>query len=482
MQDSSSRSESILVIDDEEVMRDVLATLLTQAGYSVTLAQDGSTGLELAHKQSFDAAIVDVMLPERSGLEVLEELRHVDPELVVLMITAFASVETALTAMKKGAYDYVAKPFKHEELLHILNNGLSARRLADENRQLRSALREQSRFTEIVGKSPRMRQVFNLISQAAPSRSTILIVGESGTGKELVAKAIHANSPRTDKPFVVVNSGSLPHDLLESNLFGHVKGAFTGAVYSKRGLFELADRGTLFFDEIGNIPLETQAKLLRVMQEREFMRLGGVETLKVDVRIVAATNADLKRAVEEGRFREDLYYRLNVIAVQLPPLRQRKEDIPLLVAHFVDKYAQENGKRVAGVTAEAMQALLDYDWPGNVRELENVIERGVVLTTDETIGRELMPDHVRSVPGFHLPHLTVPPEGISLRDVISSFERRLLETTLESTGWVQKEAARLLGLKPTTLNEMIKRHGIALPRERRPYREPDESVVKPSTA
>jgi DNA-binding NtrC family response regulator len=482
MQDSSSRSESILVIDDEEVMRDVLATLLTQAGYSVTLAQDGSTGLELAHKQSFDAAIVDVMLPERSGLEVLEELRHVDPELVVLMITAFASVETALIAMKKGAYDYVAKPFKHEELLHILNNGLSARRLVDENRQLRSALREQSRFTEIVGKSPRMRQVFNLISQAAPSRSTILIVGESGTGKELVAKAIHANSPRADKPFVVVNSGSLPHDLLESNLFGHVKGAFTGAVYSKRGLFELADRGTLFFDEIGNIPLETQAKLLRVMQEREFMRLGGVETLKVDVRIVAATNADLKRAVEEGRFREDLFYRLNVIAVQLPPLRQRKEDIPLLVAHFVDKYAQENGKRVAGVTAEAMQALLDYDWPGNVRELENVIERGVVLTTDETIGRELMPDHVRSVPGFHLPHLTVPPEGISLRDVISSFERRLLETTLESTGWVQKEAARLLGLKPTTLNEMIKRHGIALPRERRPYREPEESAVKPSTA
>jgi DNA-binding NtrC family response regulator len=482
MQDSSSRSESILVIDDEEVMRDVLATLLTQAGYSVTLAQDGSTGLELAHKQSFDAAIVDVMLPERSGLEVLEELRHVDPELVVLMITAFASVETALIAMKKGAYDYVAKPFKHEELLHILNNGLSARRLVDENRQLRSALREQSRFTEIVGKSPRMRQVFNLISQAAPSRSTILIVGESGTGKELVAKAIHANSPRADKPFVVVNSGSLPHDLLESNLFGHVKGAFTGAVYSKRGLFELADRGTLFFDEIGNIPLETQAKLLRVMQEREFMRLGGVETLKVDVRIVAATNADLKRAVEEGRFREDLFYRLNVIAVQLPPLRQRKEDIPLLVAHFVDKYAQENGKRVAGVTAEAMQALLDYDWPGNVRELENVIERGVVLTTDETIGRELMPDHVRSVPGVHLPHLTVPPEGISLRDVISSFERRLLETTLESTGWVQKEAARLLGLKPTTLNEMIKRHGIALPRERRPYREPEESAVKPSTA
>ena len=310
---------SILVVDDEEVMRDVLQSLLTQAGYAVTLAEDGPKGLALARKQTFDAAIVDVMLPEMGGLDVLEELKKLDSDLVVLMITAFASVETAITAMKKGAFDYVTKPFKHEEVLHILRNALHQRRLQDENRQLRTALRDQGRFTEIVGKSPRMQQVFGLIAQAAPSRSTILVVGESGTGKELVAKAIHANSPRVDKPFVVVNSGSLPHDLLESNLFGHVKGAFTGAVYAKKGLFELADKGTLFFDEIGNIPLETQAKLLRVMQEREFMRLGGVDTIKVDVRIVAATNVDLRRAVDEGRFREDLYYRLNVIAVQLPP-------------------------------------------------------------------------------------------------------------------------------------------------------------------
>jgi two-component system response regulator PilR (NtrC family) len=311
-----------------------------------------------------------------------------------------------------------------------------------------------------------MLQVFQLVSQAAPSRSTILVVGESGTGKELVAKAIHANSPRKDRPFVVVNSGSLPHDLLESNLFGHVKGAFTGAVYSKKGLFELADKGTLFFDEIGNIPLETQAKLLRVMQEREFMRLGGVDLIKVDVRVVAATNIDLKRAVDEGRFREDLYYRLNVIAIQLPPLRQRKEDIPALVTHFVEKYSKENQKPVEGVTPEVMQALMDYSWPGNVRELENVIERGVVLTTNGRIGRELIPDHVKSTPSFHIPQIAVPPEGISLRDVISGFERRLIESTLESTGGVQKDAARLLGLKPTTLNEMIKRHSIVLPRER----------------
>jgi two-component system response regulator PilR (NtrC family) len=458
--------ETILVVDDEEVMRDVLQSLLAEAGYAVSVAENGPMGLALARRGGFDAAIVDVMLPEISGIEVLEELKRVDPDFVVLMITAFASVETAITAMKKGAFDYVAKPFKHEELLHILRNGLNQRRLQDENRALRTALKDQGRFMEIVGKSQRMLQVFQLVSQAAPSRSTILVVGESGTGKELVAKAVHANSPRKDRPFVVVNSGSLPHDLLESNLFGHVKGAFTGAVYAKKGLFELADKGTLFFDEIGNIPLETQAKLLRVMQEREFMRLGGVETLKVDVRVVAATNIDLKRAVEEGRFREDLYYRLNVIAIQLPPLRQRKEDIPALVAHFVEKYSKENAKPVEGVTPEVMQALMDYDWPGNVRELENVIERGVVLTVNGQIGRELIPDHVKSTPSFHIPQVAVPPEGISLREVISGFERRLIESTLESTGGVQKDAARLLGLKPTTLNEMIKRHSIVLPRER----------------
>jgi two-component system, NtrC family, response regulator PilR len=473
--------ESILVVDDEEVMRDVMSTLLAEAGYRVTLASDGAEGLALARKGSFDAAIVDVMLPEVSGLEVLEEIKKTDPELVVIMITAYASVETAIQAIKKGAFDYVTKPFKHEEVLHILRNALNQRRLLDENRDLRRALRDQGRFADIVGKSPRMEQVFSLISQAAPSRSTILVAGESGTGKELVAKAIHSHSARSDKPFIVVNSGSLPHDLLESNLFGHVKGAFTGAVYAKKGLFELADKGTLFFDEIGNIPLETQAKLLRVMQEREFMRLGGTETVKVDVRLVAATNIDLRRAVEEGRFREDLFYRLNVIAVQLPALRQRKEDIPALVAHFVERYSRENDKPVRGVTPDALQALMDYDWPGNVRELENVIERGVVLTTAAEITRELIPDHVRSAPSFHVPHVSVPPEGINLRDVIASFERRLIESTLDTTAGVQKEAARLLGLKPTTLNEMIKRYNILLPRERR-AREIEEPTEKPTPA
>ncbi|HVO13071.1 MAG TPA: sigma-54 dependent transcriptional regulator [Vicinamibacteria bacterium] len=472
--------ESILVVDDEEVMRDVLGQVLGRAGYEVSFADSGLRGVELARKGSFAAAIVDVMLPEMGGLEVLEELKKVDPEMVVLMITAFASMEMAIDAIKKGAFYFVPKPFDNQQLLHILANGLAKRRLEDENRQLRSALRDQGRFMELVGKSPKMLQVFQLVAQVAPSRSTILVAGESGTGKELVAKAIHQNSTRRDKPFVVVNSGSLPHELLESNLFGHVKGAFTGAVYAKKGLFELADKGTLFFDEIGNIPLETQAKLLRVIQEREFMRLGGVETIKVDVRVVAATNIDLRRAVEEGRFREDLYYRLNVIAVQLPPLRQRKEDIPALVQHFIDKYARENGKPIDRVTPEVMQTLMDYDWPGNVRELENVIERGVVLATSESIGRELVPEHVRSSPSFHIPPVAVPPEGINLREVIANFEKRLIESTLEVTAGVQKDAARLLGLKPTTLNEMIKRHSILLPRdrERRPTLREESAVPR----
>ena len=461
-----SKSEAILVVDDEEVMRDVLETLLTQAGYEVTLAQDGVEGLALARRRPFDAVILDVMLPEMGGLDVLEELKRGDPEIVVVMITAYASLETAIAAIKKGAYDYVTKPFKHEELLHILSNALDHRRLQDENRELRTALSDQARFMEMVGKSARMLEVFRLITQAAPSRSTILVTGESGTGKELVAKAIHVNSPRADKPFVVVNSGSLPHDLLESNVFGHVKGAFTGAISTKKGLFELADRGTLFFDEIGNIPLETQAKLLRVMQEREFMRLGGVDIIKVDVRIVAATNIELAAAVEEGRFREDLYYRMNVITIALPPLRLRKEDIPALVTHFAEKYSLENGRPVVEVDQRALEMFMDYDWPGNVRELENVIERGVVLTTDGRIGPDLVPESVRGRRAFHVPRVTIPPEGLKLKETVDSFERSLIEATLDATGGVQKEAARLLDLKPTTLNEMIKRHQIALPRDR----------------
>src|SRR5205085_1508898 len=326
---SNSRKGAILVIDDEEIMREILETLLTREGHQVRLAATAAEGLELIRSMPFDAAIVDVMMPGMDGVTALDELKKIDDDLPVLMITAFASVENAIAAMKRGAFDYITKPFKNDEVLVVLRNALAQRRLVAENRALRQNLQARSnRFGEIIGRSSRMRAVFDLIIQAAPSRTTILINGESGTGKELVARSLHQNSSRSDRAFITVNSGNLPPDLLESNLFGHVKGAFTGAVYAKKGLFELADKGTLFFDEIGNIPLETQAKLLRVLQDREFMRLGGVDVVRADVRIVAATNADLRRLVEEGRFREDLYYRLNVITVALPALRQRKEDIP----------------------------------------------------------------------------------------------------------------------------------------------------------
>jgi len=311
-----------------------------------------------------------------------------------------------------------------------------------------------------------MRQVFDLIIQAAPSRSTILIGGESGTGKELVARAIHSNSPRAPRAFITVNSGNLPPDLLESNLFGHVKGAFTGAVYPKKGLFELADKGSIFFDEIGNIPLETQPKLLRVMQEREFMRLGGVENIKVDVRIIAATNVDLRQMMDENKFREDLYYRLHVITIQLPALRERKDDIPLLVQHFLLKYGEENQKQGLDLTPEALDLLMDYEWPGNVRELENVIERAVVLCTGEQIGADLIPEQVRSGPAFRVPQFNLPPEGLFFNDVIADVEKRLIEAALEQAGGVQKRAAELLHLKPTTLNEMIKRHELRARRRR----------------
>ena len=347
-----ARSGSVLVIDDEEVMREILEALLGREGYRVKLASSGEEGLDLARSTQFDAAIVDVMMPGIDGIAVLEELKKIDEDLPVVMVTAFASVETAISAMKRGAFDYITKPFKNDEVIVVMRNAVERRQLVAENAALRQSLHAQAqKFSGIIGRSPRMRQVFNLIMQAAPSRSTILITGESGTGKELVARAIHANSPRADRAFVTVNSGNLPPDLLESTLFGHVKGAFTGAINPKKGLYDLADKGSIFFDEIGNIPHETQAKLLRVMQEREFMRLGGIETIRVDARIIAATNCDLKEMVDDGRFREDLYYRLHVINIYLPPLRERKDDIPPLMQHFLEKYRR--GERQARYRAEA---------------------------------------------------------------------------------------------------------------------------------
>ena len=455
----------VLVVDDEEVMRDILGSLLAKEGYRVKLAATGEEGLEVGRGEPVDVAIVDVMLPDMSGIEVLDALKRADPEMVVLMITAFASVETAISAMKMGAFDYITKPFKNDEVLMVVSNGAHQRHLVNENRTLKRALSSRQRFDVLVGKAGKMQEVYGLIQQVAPSRSTILISGESGTGKELAAKAIHNNSARRDQPFVTVNSGSLPNDLLESNLFGHVKGAFTGAISPKKGLFEVASGGSIFFDEIGNVHLETQAKLLRVIQEKEFMRLGGVDTIKVDVRIIAATNTDLKQLVDQGGFREDLYYRLNVINIVLPSLRQRKEDIPLLVNHFLAKYGEENGRPDLTIEREALQALVEYEWPGNVRELENVIERGVVLADGGSIDRRLIPEHVRSAPSFRVPQVVVPEEGISFREVITDFEKKLIESSLATSGGVQKRAAQLLGLKPTTLNEMIKRYNIHLERK-----------------
>jgi two-component system response regulator PilR (NtrC family) len=383
------------------------------------------------------------------------------------MITAFGTIDGAVAATKQGAFHYLAKPFKNDEVLAVLRNAIERRRLVRENRELRDRLRSGgSRFDEIIGASGKMKAVYDLISRAAPSRTTVLVQGESGTGKELVARAFHRHSARSDRPFITVNSGSLPPDLLESNLFGHVKGAFTGAVFPKKGLFELADKGTIFFDEIGNIPMDTQAKLLRVIQEREFMRLGGVETIKVDVRIIAATNVNLRHMMGEDKFREDLFYRLNVITLQLPPLRDRMDDIPLLVQHFLDKYGPESRKPGLILTPEAMDRLLAYDWPGNVRELENVIERAVVLCGEREIGVDLIPDHVSANPSFEVPDVVIPSEGIHFREVIIGHERRYIEAALEAAGGVQKKAAELLHIKPTTLNEMIKRYEIR-PRRRK---------------
>jgi DNA-binding NtrC family response regulator len=455
------KNHSILVVDDEEIIREAFEALLSAEGYVVRTAETAQAGLALLADQMFDAVLLDLMLPDRNGLDVLEDIRRMDDELPVVMVTAKSTIENAIAATRRGAFHFIAKPFQNDEVLVTLHNALERRRLVKENRELRTRLRSGAHhFDEIIGSAPRMKELYDLIARAAPSRTTVLIQGESGTGKELVARAFHKHSARSDRAFVTVNSGNLPPDLLESNLFGHVKGAFTGAVYPKKGLFEIADKGTIFFDEIGNVPMDTQAKLLRVIQEREFMRLGGVETIKVDVRIIAATNVSLRESVKEGRFREDLYYRLNVITVQLPSLRERKEDIPLLVQHFLDKYSEESRKTGLVVMPEALDRLASYDWPGNVRELENVIERAVVLSRDREIGTDLIPEHVAAMPPVDLAPVVIPREGIRLEEVMLGQERRYIEAALEAAGGVQKKAAELLHVKPTTLNEKMKRYDI----------------------
>ena len=447
---------TVLIIDDEPVVREVLRAVLGKAGYATREAATAGEGLAFLATHGVDLVLLDLMLPDLPGLEVLAEIRAKSPEIPVVVITAYSSVESAIAAMREGAYHYVPKPFRNEEILHVVRGALEKRRLVSENRALKAQLEEVEGLAGLVGRSPAMERVFETIRQAAPARSTVLIVGESGTGKELVAKALHKLSTRRAGPFVTVHSGAMPPDLLESNLFGHLRGSFTGAVADKKGLFKVADGGTIFFDEIGTVPMETQAKLLRVLQEKEFLPVGAVEPQHSDVRVVAATNADLAKMVAEGRSREDLYYRLCVITIHLPPLRDRRDDVPLLVDALVARAARENGKPIPSVTPAVMKALLDHDWPGNVRELENVLERALVLGNG-VLDLDQLPDGVRrSVPR----PAALPADGASFKDAVAAYERALLSAALGRAGGVQKKAAELLQLKPTTLNEMLKRHGM----------------------
>jgi DNA-binding NtrC family response regulator len=457
---------SILIIDDEQEIRESLEQLLRLEGYSSATAPNAEEGLRKAEERLYDLVLLDVSLPDRNGLEVLKSIKRDNPDTGVIMITAYDSGQTAFAASREGADSYITKPWDNERMLLEIRNTLDKSRLQLENVQLRRALKRYA-LPNVIGKSDKMQRVMDLITQVAPTRATILILGESGTGKELVAKTIHATSTRADRAFVPVNTGSMPVDLLESTLFGHVKGAFTSAVATKRGLFEVADQGTIFFDEIGTIGVETQAKLLRVIQEREFMRLGGTETIKVDVRILAATNADLRRMVQEQKFREDLFYRLNVISIYLPSLRERKEDIPLLVEHFLKKFGRENGRDEMHFSPDALKVLMDYDWPGNVRELENAVERAVVLSTGPVLGCGVLPDQL-SDNNFHTRRNSPVEEsdGRSLFDIMEHTERRIIVDMLERSNWSQTEAAERFKIPLSTLNQKIKRLHIDIKRRR----------------
>src|SRR2546422_1746701 len=455
----------VLVIDDEAEIRESLETLLQLEGYAVSSAASGREGLTLLGERTFDIVLLDLALPDKNGMDVLAEIHMLNPLQPVIMITAYGTVENAVRAMQSGATNFIQKPWDNEKLLADVRAAVARQRAEEEKVKLKRALKQRYDFENIVGKSEPMLKIFDLVSQVAPSRSTILLQGESGTGKELIAKAIHLNSPRRDRPFVPVNTGSMPPDLLESTLFGHVKGAFTSAIASKKGLFEIADRGTLFLDEIGTMSLDTQSKILRVLQDRKFMHLGGVHEIQVDVRIIAATNADLKQHVREGKFREDLFYRLNVITIDLPPLRQRKEDIPLLVEFFLNRYSEENERPRRHISPEALRPLMTYSWPGNVRELENVVERAVVLSSGLEIGPELLPDQIAGR-GTTFPLLEHRGD-VSLFDIMEDCERHILVDMLEKCNWNQTEAAERFHVPLSTLNQKIKRLNIEIKKKTR---------------
>jgi len=447
----------IHIIDDEPIIHEVLGELLTSEGYEVEISSSGEEALEKHPSQTYDLVLLDLLMPGMSGIEVFKKIKKIDPFAVVIIITAYASVQSAISTMKMGAFDYIQKPFKHDELILIIERAIKHKKLQEENLRLKEELKKKFSFGNIIGKSNVMDNVFEIIKASAPTRSTILIQGESGTGKELVARAIHQNSNRINSQFVIVNSGSLPPDLLESHLFGHIKGAFTGAVSQKKGLFEAADKGTIFFDEISSLNLETQAKLLRVMQDREFMKLGGTKTIKVDTRVIAATNSDLEYLIGQKMFREDLFYRLNVIKIELPPLRERKEDIPLLVKHFLEIYSKENNKKIIGISEDTMEIMNNYDWPGNIRELENLIERAVVLTKSKLITQENLPPFLLKSQEAEKTVFSSSDNKLNLKKNLQKYQKTAIVNALKKANGVQKKAASFLEVKPTTLNEMIKR-------------------------
>jgi len=452
---------NILILDDERNYLLILEALLTDAGYAVTALDDPETGLAYLDESEVDVVITDMKMPKVTGQDVLEFVKKSFPHVPVIIMTAFGSIEGAVEAMRVGAFDYVTKPFSNDELLLTLTKAAQFARTQRENVILRQSLEERYAVHQIVGRSRAVGQVLELVERAAPSRSTVLIAGESGTGKELIAKAIHFASPRKDHPFVSVNCMALNPGVLESELFGHEKGSFTGAVAKRRGRFESAHGGTLFLDEIGELSTDLQVKLLRVLQERTFERVGGVEPVEVDIRVVAATNKDLQAAVAAGTFREDLYYRLNVVRIDMPALRERREDIPLLAGHFLRKYAEENAKKVQGFTPEAMDALMGYEWPGNVRQLQNVVERCVVLVSADHIGVEDLPAEVRDEETQYKSAVDLLPLQINLSETLEKIEAALVRRALARAEFVQVKAAEMLGVSKSLLQYKLKKYNIA---------------------
>ena len=453
--------QKILVVDDEKSMCDFLEIMLQKEGYEVISTTSGEKALELLDNNLYSMILTDVKMPGADGFAVLRKTKEVSPDTVVIMITAYGSPEGAVTAIKEGAYDYVTKPFRVEEVKLTIKKALERSNLIKENIRLRQAVEERYKFWNLIGKSPKMQRVYELVEKVAQTKANVLITGESGTGKELVAKAIHYNSARKDDSFVTLNCGAIPENLLESELFGHMKGSFTGAIANKRGLLEMAEGGTLFMDEIGELPLPLQVKLLRVIQEREFKRVGGTDDIKVNVRIISASNQDLQQKVAHNSFREDLFYRLNVIQIKIPPLRERKEDITLLMNHFVQKYSTETGKKIEGITPEAMELLVGYDFPGNVRELENIIERSITLETATTITERHIRSYLneRTISKGTPPSLEIPEEGIDLNKVVEDLEKAFILKALEQTGGIKKKAAEILGMNFRAMRYKLAKYG-----------------------